>query len=393
MAFLRERWALIVMIGIVAWLVLYMRQLAQEAYDPRFAPRPLSYSRHRHGVKGFARLLERNGYTVRSLKRTYRHLPHDAAMLVIFPLPLFADTELGEWKAEDAEALEAWLNRGGRLLLFSSDPRLPEPLRENAFQRLPMFQIPIEWSIDTQPALPAPWLEGIRVVRLRDQRVSLSPREQRWTPLLHAGGAIEGALWHYGDGIVFECTDWYWLTNECLCEADNGAFILAVVRKMLPQGGVVYFDDAGQGDLLREYTPRGFWGVAPTGVRVAFAHLLVLTAVVMYSVGKRFGLPCPTLPPAPAFGEYVDALAGVYERAQAAQPALEAVMDDIRRRLCQRFGLPAGATLLQLIQSLPADSALRAALAEAHYALQRPDLTPNEAVRTLKRLDEMLHRG
>ena len=387
MQFLRERLGLVLLIGVVAALLLYSLRLAQEARDPRFSPLPLSYSQHRYGVKGFARLLERNGYTVRSLKRTYRRLPKDAEMLVIFPPPFRLDGG-GDWSAEDADALDAWLRKGGRLLLFSEDSRLPESLRDERNPRLPIAQFPTDRLINAQPSLPAPWLDGIQRVRLADQRTNLSPRKERWVPLLHTGGTVEAAIWYYEKGVVFECTDWQWLTNERLREADNGAFALAVVRKLLPKGGVVYFDDAGQGDLEREAPPpRGFWGVAPMGMRIAFAHLMLITVVALYSLGKRFGLPRPAPPRAPALGEYVDALAGVYERAQAVHPAFEIILDDVRRRLCRRFGMPAGATLLQLIQALPVGSPLRDALTEAHRALQNPQLTPDEAQRILRRIE------
>lgn len=387
---LRERVGIVVPVGLVAALLLYALHLAQRAQDPRFAPLPLSYSQHRYGMKGFARLLERNGYTVRSFKRTFRHLPKDADMLVIFP-PIAEGVILDfSEETEDAQALERWLKQGGRLLLFSSDFRLPETLREDGSNRLPLFLFPADKFFNAQPALAAPWLRGVRTVRMGDQRVNLSPRPQRWVPLLRTKGTVEAALWYYGKGVVFECTDWQWLSNEHLREADNGAFILAVVRKLLPKGGVIYFDDAGQGDIEQEREARGFWAVAPAGVRIAFAHLLVLAVVVMYSVGKRFGLPRPAPPRSPALGEYVDALAGVYERARAAQPALSIIVDDLRRRLCRQLGLPAGATLLQLIQALPAESPLRRALAEAHQALQNPNLSPEEAVRLLQRIEQAL---
>ncbi len=389
MRFLHERFGLVLLIGVVAGLLLYSLRLAQEARDRRYSPLPLSYSQHRFGAKGFARLLERNGYTIRSLQRTFRHLPKDADMLVIFPpeLTIGGTGASALWTDEDAESLDTWLRRGGRVLLLSGDDRLPEPLKEEAFRRLPTFQFPVNRFVEASPVLPAPWVKQISKVRLGDQRVSLSPREGRWVPLLRSGGAIKGALWYYEDGVVFECADWQWLTNEHLRDADNGAFILAVARKMLPQGGVIYFDDAGQGDLVVEREARGFWGVAPTGVRIAFAHLLLLTVIVMYSVGKRFGLPRPAPPRAPALGEYVEALAGVYERAQAAQPAFETILENTRRRLCRRLGLPAGATMLQLIQALPPDYPLRDTLEQAYQAAQNPKLTPEEAAKILKKLE------
>jgi hypothetical protein len=83
----------------------------------------------------------------------------------------------------------------------------------------------------------------------------------------------------------------------------------------------------------------------------------------------------------------VDALAGVYERTRAVQPAFETILDNVRRRLCRRLGMPAGATLLQLIQALPPDSPMRGALVEAHRALQNPQLTPDEALHLLRRIE------
>ncbi|MFN4032008.1 MAG: DUF4350 domain-containing protein [Fimbriimonadales bacterium] len=390
MQFLRDRLGLIALASVVAILLLYSLRLANEARDPRYAPLPLSYSQHRLGAKGLARLLERNGYTVRSLKRTFRHLPKDADMLIIFPPPFTFTMPSSPYTEQDAEYLDQWLHDGGRLILLSGDRRLPESLRADALRRLPIASFPAERFEETHPALPAPWLEGIRKVRMGDQRTSLSPRETRWVALLHTGGAVKGALWYYGEGVVFECADWQWLANGHLRDADNGAFILAVVRQILPNGGVIYFDDAGQGDLTQTREAHGFWSIAPAGVRIAFAHLMLLTIVVMYSVGKRFGLPRYTPPHAPALSEYVDALAGVYERAAAAQPALETILDNVRRRLCRRLGLPAGATLLQLIQSLPAGSPLRDALAQAHRAVQNPNLTPEAAVRLLQQLEPLI---
>lgn len=388
-----ERWRLIGLVLLFAALVTYMFRLAGEAYDRRFTPLPYSYGQHQYGAKGLARLLERNGYTVRSLKRTFVHLPDDADMLIIFPLPAsvegFSLTQF--WTEEDAEYLDGWVQEGGVLVLMANDSRLPEAFRTDRGR--PPFATPERRFMNATPLWNPDWMAGIRSVRMGDfGRLQPNP-DYPWVPLLGDAGGATVALMRYGNGYVLECADWLWLTNGRLREADNAAFFLAFVKQVLPKGGVIYFDDAGLGDIIldEESAPRGFWGYAPPALRVAFAHLVVLTAIVMLSLGRRFGLPLPERPRHPPLGEYVDALANLYASAQAVQPAFATILEDIRRRLCRQLGLPSGATLLQLIQSLPPETPLREALTEAHRALQNPTLTEGEAIRILRRIAEAQH--
>ncbi len=393
---MRRQWREYALLGglavVIGALIAYTMVLIERTRNPELEPKPLSYSRHRYGAKGFARLLEANGYTVRSFKRTFSHLPNDADLLIIFPLPFSAEAAntAGFWTESDAEALEEWVESGGRLILMSGDTRIPLAFRGTPPDwRLPAFAISPSRFRNLKPLWHPEWLQAIKAVRVGESSRPLNSTEEVWVPLLGDGGKVWVALYPYGDGYVLECADWSWLTNEHLRSADNGAFILAVVRWMLPEGGVIYFDDAGQGDLLfdpDEVPRQGFWAYAPTALRVAFLHLTILVAVVMISLGRRFGLPLPSKPRAPALGDYVEALANLYASSKSAQPALEAVIDSERRKLCRRLGLPAGSTLLQVIQSLPAESPLRAALQEAHQALQKPNLSEAEAVRILKQL-------
>ncbi len=389
----RERLILIGLALGVGALIAYTLTLIERTRNPEIEPKPLSYSRHRIGAKGLARLLEVNGYTVRSHKRTFSQLPEDAKMLIIFPLPALFSTREDVWTEEDTEALERWVEAGGCLLLMSGDSRIPEAFRgELPNRRLEPFQTTPERFEEAEPLWRPVWLREIRAVRMGETRWgnSLSPREGAWVPLLGKAGKVKVAVYPYGKGYVVECTDWAWLTNEHLRTAENGAFILAVVRWLIPKGGVIYFDDAGQGDLILDETMprRGFWAYAPPALRIAFLHLTILTVVVMVSLGRRFGLPLPSKPRAPALGDYVEALANLYASSKAAQPALETVVDTYRRKLCRRLGLSAGSTLLQVIQSLPEGTPLRSALIEAHQALQDPNLSEGEALRIIRRLSE-----
>lgn len=390
----RERLVLIGLALGVGALIAYTLTLIERTRNPEIEPKPLSYSRHRLGAKGLARLLEVNGYTVRSHKRTFSKLPEDAKMLILFPPPLTlsGNSQEGLWTEEDTEALEQWVEEGGCLILMSGDSRIPETFRgEPPNWRLESFQATPERFQEVEPLWRPSWLQGIRTVRMGESRWggALPSREGAWVPILGKAGKVKVALYPYGKGYVLECADWAWLTNEHLRTADNGAFILAVVRWMLPKGGVIYFDDAGQGDIILDEVPRqGFWAYAPPALRVAFLHLTILMVVVMVSLGRRFGLPLPSKPRAPALGDYVEALANLYASSKAAQPALETVVDTYRRKLCRRLGLSAGSTLLQVIQSLPEGAPLRSALIEAHQALQNPNLSEGEALRIIRRLSE-----
>ncbi len=385
---------LTILAGVLGALLMVSNMLLRESIDPRFAPKPLSYSQNRNGAKALARLLERNGYTVHSFKRTFRHLPDDADLLVMFPATdvLGLGRVISAYTEEDAEALEEWVREGGCIILMTSDIRLPETLRR-ARSSIPLSATRSDRTREVKPLLDAEWLREVRAVRVAQPlggASKLSPAESDWVPLLGDGGVVV-ALHRLDEGYIVECADWQWLSNLDLHEADNALFILSVVRWLLPEGGDIYFDDAWQGDIILDELPsRGFWAYAPTGLKVAFAHLLVLVAIALYSVGRRFGLPTPTNPPAPALGEFIDAMTNLYASGRAVRPAFETVLDDLRRRLCRRFGLPAGSTLLQVAQSLPPESPLRKSLLEAIALLNQREIPEEKALQIVKRIDSEL---
>lgn len=387
----RERLTLTVLLLGLAGLIWYALQTIRGLEDPSTLPYPLSYSRHPNGAKGLAKLLQRNGYQVRSLKRSFRHLPRDADMLIVFSPSFSVLISLRDrWSEEDLRALQRWVEAGGVLVVLGHDGRLEEPLQPRFDPPAPPFRASASTRFSASPLLTPRWMEGISTLELGERGTRLKPHDARWVPLMGDTRGVAIALHYRGKGVVLECADSDWLTNAHLRRGDNGAFILAFTRWRLSEGGTIYFDDAGQGDLEYERRRQGFWDYAPLGLKVAFAHLMVLTILVMYSVGHRFGLPRPARPRTPALGEYVDALAGLYASARAAQPALEIVLEDVRRRLCKRLGLPAGATLLQVMDALPPDSELSRALRDIHHALQQPSLAEGDALRLLQSLERAL---
>ena len=74
--------------------------------------------------------------------------------------------------------------------------------------------------------------------------------------------------------------------------------------------------------------------------RLVAWQLLGLALLLVYSAGRRFGLPRPLPAPPRVSSEYVASLADLYRRARAADAALEGVYLSFWRDLCRAVGLP-----------------------------------------------------
>lgn len=354
---------------------------------PENRPLYLSYGRHHRGVLAFAKLLEMNGYEVRSLRKSFGQLPPDADLLIIFP----ASAEViafarDRWVEGDETSLEKWLRAGGRLMILEGDSRLDELSPAYDSRSAPRAGMTAKGGTFTaSPPVKIEWLKEVKAVRGRDFGGRLGASGDRWVPLLADGAGITQALRYVGKGVVFESCDADLFTNRMLRREQNGPFALAAVRFLLPKGGTIYFDDAGQGDLEAERVV-GFWDMVPAGGKLAYTHLLILAGIILYSLGRRFGLPRPSRRRAPSMGEYVTALAQLYHSAGAIQAALSVLTDQVRRDTARRYGFPSHYTLLQLIQALPEGSSIRQALHRAHSALQKTDLSEAEALQVAQEL-------
>lgn len=358
---------------------------------PENRPLYLSYGRHHRGALAFAKLLEMNGYRIRSLRKPFGQLPPDADLLIIFPAS--AETiafARGRWTEEDETSLEKWLRAGGRLMILEGDSRLDElsPVYDSG--AAPHAGMTAKGGAFTAtPPVKIEWLKDVKAVRGRDFGGRLGASGERWVPLMADKMGVTMALRLTGKGMVLESADADLLTNRMLRREQNGHFALAAVRFLLPKGGTVYFDDAGQGDLEAEQV-QGFWDMVPAGGKLAYTHLLILAGIILYSLGRRFGLPRPSRRRAPAMGEYVTALAQLYRSAGATHAALSVLTDQVRRDTARRYGFPSHYTLLQLIQALPENTSRRQALHRAHGALQKTDLDEAEALQVAQELSRAI---
>lgn len=385
----RESFWLIALIFLAGAVMVGIAYNLTKLNTPEDTPRYVTYSRHDRGVKAMTRLLEANGYQVKPLNLTFKSLPDDADMLIVFPANVEAlFFNRGRWTEEDTDWLYDWVSEGGLLMVLEGDDRLDElnPVYNVGNPVGARLTKPGDWK--AKPTLPLPYLKGIKEVSGKDAGWRLEPQGDSWVPLLHDARGTIIALRELELGVIIESIDADLFTNKHLRDADNARLLLALVREQLAPNSVIYIDDAGQGDL-REDKEGNFWRGVAAGGKLAFFHLMLLTAVVMFSVGKRFGLPRPSRIRMPAMGEYISAMAQLYQNAQAAQVALDVIVDEVRRKQCRRAGLPAGATLLQLIHALPQDLPLHDTLERAHRALQNPNLSEQDALQIAQSLTEL----
>jgi hypothetical protein len=158
--------------------------------------------------------------------------------------------------------------------------------------------------------------------------------------VLAAAGAVPVVLdYRFGKGRVIAWSDAYPLVNHTL-RRSRGALLFARTAADAAKGGTLWFDEyhhgfsSGGGTLagLTRFLARQGAGHAALQVAVALLGLLLL-------FGRRFGAP---LPPPPTRRrsplEHVDALAGAYRQAGAAQTARRLLMAGLARRLGRRVG-------------------------------------------------------
>lgn len=390
-------WTIVILLGILVALGVAVIMAAQ-VYDPARQPLYLSYGTHPKGVKAFAQLLRKNGYRVQSFRTSFKTLPPLAGSpppaLVVFPFQADSRAILLQraLEEENKQRLKEWVASGGNLIVFGWDPRLGELnpgglLGKGRYPPIGGLKPP---SYVGYPLLHSAWTTEVQAVEGEDQGVRLQPSSARWVPLIADKKGVVVALRLYGRGKVVEFSEPSIATNEYLRKRQNALLLLNLVSRMVPQGGVVYFDDCGQGDCEREASAKGFWRNVPAAGRIAFAHLMLLAIVVMYSVGRRFGLARPSPPRLPALGEHVEALAELYRSARATHAALEILLEHSIRTLRKRYGLPASATGRQLLQMLPPDLPAKEVVRRAYEALQKDALDEQEALQIARDLHHLM---
>lgn len=343
-----------------------------------------SHSSGRDGALALYRWLGSMGYEVERLQyRAFTPLPEADLLVVLSPRERIS--------REEAEAVAAWVEAGGTLLVAEKRAGAfgaAAPLLE-AFG-LELTPAPDEAGlINIAPALQ-PALSAPPALRLRAQTAAVFRSERDdIAPLAGVeGGPVLIGL-QAGEGYVYASSAAHPFSNTGLGEADNAALVLNILRRV-PPGGRIVFDEVHHGFVsqpsLRALLLGTPWGWAILYTAATIAAYLALT-------GRRFGRAVPLKAEAQrrSSAEYLESMAGLLRRAGKLDYAQAHFHASLKRRLARAHGLNPRLEDAAFVESLAeTNPALARAAQEILARLAAPIGSEAELLRTVAAADELL---
>jgi hypothetical protein len=322
----RDIIALVVLFALLAALI----ALGPGQGDSAPGAGPSSHASSPGGALALHRWLADLGYEVARLEYAEFAPEPDADLLVVL-----GPSE--RYDREEAEAVRAWVEAGGTLLVAEERPGQSAP----AAPLLAAFDLAIVPAAEPAPAELAPVLQpalGAPVARtLEVMSGATVAGGASAAPLAGASEAPVLVGLQYGEGYVYASAATHPFTNLGLRHDDNGAMVLNLLRRV-PPGGRVVFDEVHHG-FVGQPSLRGLllgtpWGLAALYAALVCAGYLVLT-------GRRFGRPVPLRAEVDrrSSAEYLASLAGLLRRAGKRSFLLEHYRAGFKRRIARTHGL------------------------------------------------------
>lgn len=414
------------------WLMLVMGAMLAAGYylwtqDTRRGRQSALYSVERTDDRGAAlvyRLYQQAGLQPRVWDRDLTALKEPGLLILLEParekriLGGVPFGSVGDLLPHEIQALDRWVRQGNVVVVLARDYNpLYDALGLIVDEPKSLSGIPAE---PTQPSLLARRVKniqthtqfGFKYGRKKDQMAEALKVEPQPPPVpaIPAGEWIELFVKKEGQrsvpqvvsaargrGLYVAVNDVFPAGNLGLTMADNARFMLNVAR-LAPPGGSIWFDEFHKREVER--TMVGY--LRERALIPAFLYALLLAALVFWRTGARFGAPQPLIADRRRdSGEYVRAVAALYQNAGMTRDALSTIYADFRRRLTGALRMD-GLTNLDEVgrryearTGRPAIEA-RQILIETEAALAREKLDLSETLQfcaRLTHLDQALQRA
>lgn len=406
-----------------------------------------SYNSGPTGTRAFYQLLEESGASVVRLREDFKSLsanatkPSDAVLIVVGPFNPNLDIPY-----EEAFALQKWIADGGNALIVSRYPisQFGDPMVQSAIQdKNPPWTLPVETLIDpasdaliVQPTELTRNVRGLELTTLAarikfelpaaeedeeepppppaptatPEPTPAEPAEQisenhcdpfLYAPVVHLGDKNGAVLadFRYCKGRLVFLSDPFVIANNGIGRGSNLTLAMNLVRALGKaengQPRKILFDEFHHG-YRSQINPLVNY-VRGTPVPWLLLQGLLLSVLIVFSVGKRFARPLP-LPQEDRHSslEFVGSMANLQQAARARDLALENIYPRFKATLCRRLGLSSRAKTDDIIaslrrQNLPLDEIeVRQTLSDAEVTLAGEKIDDAQLVKLVGKMRHIL---
>ena len=334
---------------------------------------PSSFATGNSGGKAAFMLLEQMGYTPQRWNDDPRKLDELApptTLVLAEPLP-GDDREM--------ESVRRFVNKGGRVLITGIGGMTFFP-KHSPRAGVPHFQ----WK-SYRPAEPSDLTRGINEIVMAPQFYFESSRGE--TPFVDederpitrfAYGAGEVIWWSTSDP----------LTNSGIRQKDNAQLLLNSVGE--PGRGPVYWDE-----YFHQNGKTVVDSILASPLRWGILQIALIGAIVIFTFSRRFGPERMSLAASRAAPmEYVETLAALYQRANAAHIPVEVVYERFRAALQRRYSVRTDATPEQVARTIVDHlgkgdvSKITSTLREIESSISDPALRVERSTEMVRQLHE-----
>ena len=404
-----------------------------------------SYNPGPTGTRAFSQLLEESGTPVFRFRDDFKSLAEKApkAVLVIVG-PFNPNLDI---QYDEALALQKWIAAGGNALIISRYPQsqFGDPMVQSKVvgENLPWTAPPetlIDPKSDALIAQPTELTRNLRGLQLTElaARIKFEPPEIEededesaipspspsptatpapvtdssqstnapcepflYAPVVHLGDKNGAVLvdFKYCEGRLMFLSDPFAIANNGIGRGSNLTLAMNLVRALSKgengQQRKIFFDEFHHG-YRSQINPLVSY-VRGTPVPWLLLQGLLISLLLIFSVGKRFARPLP-MPQVDRHSplEFVDSMANLQQVARARDLALENIYPRFKTTLCRRLGLSSRAKTADIIASLrrrnlPIDEIeVRQTLSDAELALSGEKIDDAQLVKLVGRMRRVL---
>ena len=348
--------------------------LAFFSQDEEESAVPSTYSAQTRGAKAAYLLLQDAGYNVERWEQSPADLPADPAHTILVLASPFRSPS-----KEEKNALQIYLDRGGKVLATGSSASYYLPRAETENEALPAPA----WK-EYQPQMVTPLTRGGAI---------------QMSPTAYWKGAATSVLAHYADEgrpivvsyKVGQGEVIWWgastpLTNAAIAKVGNMALLLNSLGE--PGEFHVFWDEYFHGykNSVSGYisAPPMLWGLV---------QCLLVFAALIFTFSRRNG-PIRPLPEPSRLSplEFVHTLGKLYRRANAVHSALAIPYARFRSMITRQLGLHADVPVADLARAVRnqlryKDDSFEELLRQIESTLHNPELAEAYALELVQQLD------